>query len=135
MPPERFPHIVLDERFRNRESYRAHRQMIQGPVIPTRPRDAHANFLRARLSSAWQGAENRQAVAHATRDGIYLEFRSDPGAVLVVKSLEDMRSKKVRLLNVRTETDEAGQATTFATVYVSNDKRRQFLEKVERYQH
>lgn len=135
MPPERFPHIVLGERFRNRETYRAHRQMIQGPVIPTRPRDAHANFLRARLADAWQAAENRQAVAHATREGIYLEFRSDPGAVLVVKSLEDMRSKKVRLLNVRTETDEAGMATTFATVYVSNDKRRQFLEKLEHYQH
>jgi hypothetical protein len=135
MPPERFPHIVLDDRFRSREDYRAHRQTIQGPTIPARPRDAHANFLKARLAAAWQSADQRQAVSHATRDGIYLEFRSDPGAILVTKSLEELRTKKVRLLNVRAETDDDGRVTTFATVYVSNDKRRQFLDKIERYQH
>lgn len=135
MPPERFPHIVLDERFRAREDYRARPQRIEGPVIPQQPRNAHAEFLKARLAAAWQAADHRQAVSHSTREGVYLEFRSDPGAVLVTKSLEDMRSKKVRLLNVRAETDGDGKVTTFATVYVSNDKRRQFLEKVERFQH
>ena len=135
MASDRFPHIVLDERFRKREAYKAHRQVVASSPIPQRPRDAHANYLKQRLSTAWQSAENRQAVSHSTREGVYLEFRSDAGAVLVTKSLDDMRSRKVRLLNVRTENDPNGEPITYATVYVSNDKRKQFLEKIERFQH
>lgn len=135
MASDRFRHIVLDERFRKREAYQAHRQVVTTPAIPQRPRDAHANYLKQRLAEAWQSAANRQAVSHSTRDGVYLEFRGEVNAALVTKSLEDMRSKKVRLLNVRTEQDEQGRSITFATVYVSNDKRRQFLEKIERFQH
>lgn len=135
MSSERFPHIVLDERFRKREAYKAHRQVVTTTFIPQRPRDAHANYLKKRLAAAWLSAENRRAVSHSTRDGVYLEFRSDPNAALVTKGLEDMRSKKVRLLNVRTQNDAAGKRITLATVYVSNDKRKQFLEKIERFQH
>ena len=135
MAPDRFPHLVLDERFRQREAYKAHRQVVTSTPIPQRPRDAHDNYLKQRLAAAWTSAENRQAVSHATRDGVYLEFRSDPGAELVTKSLEDMRSKKVRLLNVRTQNDATGETITFATVYVSHDKRKQFLEKIERFQY
>jgi hypothetical protein len=135
MSSERFPHIVLDERFRKREAYKAHRQVVRANLIPQRPRDAHANRLKHCLLAAWQSAADRQAVSHSTREGVYLEFRSDAGAVLVTKSLDDMRSQKVRLLNVRTENDQAGRPITYATVYVSNDKRRQFLDKIERFQH
>lgn len=65
--------------------------------------------------------------SHANREGGYLEFKSDPGAVLVTKSLEDLRSKRIRLLNVRTVV-EGGEETTFATVYVANDKKHHFLQ-------
>ena len=41
-----------------------------------------------------------------------------------------MRSKKVRLLNIRTKQEEDGEVT-YATVYVSNDKKRHFLDKIE----
>ncbi len=135
MASDRFPHIVFDERFRKREAYKAHRQVVTSSPIPQRPRDAHANYLKQRLSTAWQSAANRQAVSHSTREGVYLEFRSDAGAVFVTKGLDDMRSRKVRLLNVRTENDPDGRPITYATVYVSNDKRKQFLEKIERFQH
>ncbi|GAB6905950.1 S8 family peptidase [Desulfosarcina cetonica] len=73
---------------------------------------------------------------------MYIEFKSDPGADLVTKSLEDIRSKKVRLLNVRTETvavtnPDTGApeevVTTYATVFVANEKKDHFLKKIQEY--
>ncbi len=67
---------------------------------------------------------------------------SDPGAELITKSLEEMRSKQVRLLNVRSVTEkvqdsETGettdQITTYATVYVANSKKQHFVKKIEDY--
>jgi len=133
MARARYRHIILDDRFRSRAEYRSHSVVIPRQAIPLRPREPHSLFLRQRLDEAWQTATTRQAVAHATRDGVYLEFRSDPGAVLITKSLDDLRSKKVRLLNVRTEVTEGEPPVTFATVYVANNKRQHFLAKIEAY--
>jgi len=85
-----------------------------------------------RLNAAWREAETEQAVHHADRNGVYIEFKSDPGADLVTKSLEDLRSKQVRLLNVRTE-GERDNPVTYATVYVAHEKKRHFLKKIEEY--
>lgn len=85
-----------------------------------------------RFNAAWQEAETEQAVHHTDRDGVYIEFKSDPGADLVTKSLEDLRSKQVRLLNVRTE-GERDNLVTYATVYVAHEKKRHFLKKIEEY--
>ncbi len=61
---------------------------------------------------------------------------------MVTKSLEDMRSKKVRLLNIRTEEEtisrgKQGQledvGTTYATVFLAHDKKDHFLKKIEDY--
>ena len=93
--------------------------------IPDRDREAHSKYLLGRLNLAWQQAENKQAVIHAVREGVYIEFKSDPGADLVTKSLDDMRSKQVRLLNVRTE-GKGDAAVTYATVYVANEKKNHF---------
>ena len=41
--------------------------------------------------------------------------------------------QKVRLLNVRVEEDAQEKVTTFATVFVANDKREHFLKKLEKY--
>ena len=43
-----------------------------------------------------------------------------------------MKSKKIRLLNVRTEQME-DETVTFATVYVAHDMKRYFLKKIEEY--
>ena len=102
------------------------------PHIPIRDRQPHSQFLLDRLNAAWQQAKNKQAVIHAIREGVYIEFKSDPGADLVTKSLDDMRSKKVRLLNVRTEGD-GDAAVTLATVYVANEKKGYFLSKIQEY--
>ncbi|MCK5139310.1 MAG: S8 family peptidase, partial [Thermodesulfovibrionia bacterium] len=84
------------------------------------------------FNSAWQQAETRKAVVHAVREGVYVEFKSDPGADLVIKSLEDMSSGKVRLLNVRIEGPEDAKVT-YATVYVANEKKNYFLRKIQEY--
>ncbi|MBI4651266.1 peptidase S8, partial [Candidatus Desantisbacteria bacterium] len=90
------------------------------PRIPDRDRQVHSKYLFDRLNIAWQQAEkNKQAVAHSVREGVYIEFKSSPGYDLITKSLEEMRSKKIRLLNIRTEGD-GDTAVTYATVYVAN---------------
>ncbi len=110
--------------------------------IPTRNPQAHSVFLRERLAQAWNKAENAQAVAHADRHGAYLEFKSDPDADLVSKSLEDMVSKRIRLLNVRTvkelvSNDKTGdmeeKTLTYATVFVAHEKKSHFLRKIQAY--
>ena len=102
------------------------------PQIPFREKDKHSKYLTERLKLAWQQADQELAVTHKEREGIYIEFESDPGMDLITKSLEDLRSKKIRLLNVRTEND-GEKDVTYATVYVANDKRKFFLDKIEEY--
>lgn len=41
--------------------------------------------------------ESELVAHHISRNGIYLEFKGNPGYDLATKGLEDMRSKKVRL--------------------------------------
>jgi len=139
---DRFRHIILKEP-PTQESFKSTKLGGAGKQIPPREdRQSHSEFLSHRFNQAWAATENEQAVAHVDRHGVYIEFKSDPGAYLVTKSLEDMRSKKVRLLNVRTvkvhipdevtgETEE--KVTTYATVYVSNEKRGHFLKKIQEY--
>lgn len=110
------------------------------PVIP-RDRRTHGQFLQQKFDQAWQNAVDERAVTHAARNGVYLEFISDPGAALVIQSLEDMRSKQVRLLNVRQITTSlvgadgtsAESTTTYATVYVANEQKKYFANKIAEY--
>jgi len=132
MAQDRLPHIFLEKtpeasNFTRPPSFGADRH------IPYRDPKAHSQHLIKKLSAAWQAAEHENAVYQAGRNGVYMEFKSDPGAELVTKGLEDFRSKeKVRLLNVRVETDGKG-ATTYATVYVPYAKQNLFLDKIEAY--
>ncbi|NOK63926.1 MAG: S8 family peptidase [Chloroflexi bacterium AL-W] len=115
-----------------------------GKSIPQRDRQSHSAFLQKQFQKAWQAAEDErtQVAAYTTRTGVYLEFKSYPNVELITKSLEDMHSKQVRLLNVRQEeitalnesTDEIeSHIITYATVFVANDKIQYFLKKLEDY--
>ncbi|MCL5058806.1 MAG: S8 family peptidase [Actinobacteria bacterium] len=131
MVQERFRHIFLSEppavtAYTSPPSFGSEKR------IPDRDRQIHSNYLTRKFNDAWREAENEQTVCHAGRSGVYIEFKSDPGADLVTKSLEDLRSKKVRLLNVRTE-EAGGRTVTYATVYVAHEKKGHFLEKIEAY--
>lgn len=141
MADTRLPHILLSEKPES-SLFTSTLSNPKKPNIPARQRDLHSNYLRNRLEQAWLASENERAVAHIERSGVYIEFKSDPGADLVIKSLEDLKSKKTRLLNVRTEkktiTDVANGVpkellTTYATVYVANEKKSHFLKKIEEY--
>ena len=131
MPNKRFPHLIVDQRFHSTKEYRSRPRPQSGPSIPFRDRDKHSQRLRKVFDESWKEAEEANAVSAKTRSGVYLEFKSDPDASLVTKSLEDLRSKKIRLLNVRVEESEDEKVTTFATVFVANEKREHFLNKLE----
>lgn len=129
MAVDRFRHIVLP--FGPESLDYAAKPGRSTERIPHRDRQRHSRYLRERLARAWQDAEDERAVIHVERHGVYLEFRSDPDADLLTKSLDNVRSG-VRLLNVRKEIQD-GQEVTFATVYVPNDRRGYFTDRIERY--
>ncbi len=141
MPLGKLPHLVLSAPPEIRE-FTSTSQMGAGTRIPSRNRQNHAVFLRNRLNQAWSESESEFVASHADRHGVYIEFKGSPDCDLVTKSLEDMRSKKVRLCNIRTvheivtngvtgETEEL--PVIYATVFVSNEKRQDFFEKIEKY--
>lgn len=107
---------------------------------PSIDRQAHGQYLQNRLRMAWKETESEYVAVHAERTGVYLEFQSSPGFELAIKSLEDLR-KGIRLCNVRkvrvreTDSDDEDKDTsiTYATVYIPNDKRQFFAEKIEQY--
>jgi hypothetical protein len=70
-------------------------------------------------------------VAHADRQGVYLDFYSEPGFDLILKSLEARRSG-IRLLNV-TKLGTGADERTRATVYVPREKVSYFLRRVSAY--
>ncbi|MCT0218475.1 S8 family peptidase [Synechococcus sp. CS-1329] len=87
--------------------------------------------MRRALETAWQQAEERRAVAHSSRQGVYLEFSSEPGFNLTLKSLES-RQAGIKLLNVRTEGQD-GEEITRATVFIPQEKSAHFLQKAIAY--
>jgi len=141
MSQEKFPHIILPS-IHEEKLFTSIQQGSSKKRVPDRDCQSHADFLRDKLTQAWEEAENELVVAHSERNGIYLEFKGEPGFELVTKSLEDMNSKKIRLCNVRYEdncviNEDTGKeevlSTTYATVFVAKEKRQHFFEKIEKY--
>lgn len=131
MASERFPHLFLAGPSDSRSDYSSPRRGGDGPRLRAQDRPTHAEEVRRALETAWQQAEERQAVAHSTRQGVYLEFSSEPGFDLTLKQLESLRSG-IRLLNVRTDENDGG-AITRATVFIPRDKSSHFLQKAIAY--
>ncbi|MDF1659828.1 MAG: S8 family peptidase [Verrucomicrobiales bacterium] len=131
MPPKRYPHLVLPGPSDKREDYSSPRRGGSAPHIKPQNRKDHAAALEKELNAAWQETNDRKVVAKSSRDGAYLQFSSEPGFDLVIKSLEAVQSG-VRLLNVRQE-KENGADVTRATVFVPQSKSSHFLKKVTEY--
>ena len=145
MATQRLHHIVLTDLPENNVFTSTTTGRNHFRILERDPR-AHGAFLQSKLQEAWSQAENEQAVYHITRKGIYLEFKGEQGYDLVTKSLEDRRSrdsdKWIRLLNVRSENamntnPETGEQelveTTYATVFVPHNKKKFFLDRIERF--
>ncbi len=131
MAAKRFPHLFLPGPSDSRDDYSSPRQGGEGPRLRPQDRPSHAEHVKTALSTAWAEAESRKAVAHSARSGVYLEFASEPGFDLVLKSLES-RKAGIKLLNVRVE-GVAGKETTRATVFIPSDKNAYFLKKAREY--
>jgi Subtilase family len=106
-------------------------------ALPPRPdRPAHAEKIKNGLIRAWeqarQEADERVAVSTPARSGTYIEFQSAPGFELKFESLEQ-RGSGIRLLNVRSTTDENGREIQLATIYIPFGKERILANKVDRY--
>ncbi|MDF7798132.1 S8 family peptidase [Pontiellaceae bacterium B1224] len=135
------PHIVLQGPNDSR-GYTSP-QSGGGPKFskPARNRASHAQYIAHRLDVAWAETETGLVAGHTERDGIYLEFRGQAGYDLATESLESIGRKNIRLCNIRTEEEqvlgENGQtkpaSVICATVYVPNDQRQYFANKVEAY--
>lgn len=140
MPGERdLPHLRIDG-----SSLAFHYTSVpqQGAAfrLPPRQRAQHAAYLLSKLDQAWKDTPDRSVVGHQVSEGIYLEFKSSPGFELKIKSLEDFKSKKIRLCNVRKRievSEESGQQVekevVLATVFVAHDKKQFFYKKVQEY--
>jgi hypothetical protein len=126
----RFRHLFLAGPT-NRTDFSSPRRGGSSHRLRSRDRQAHAAQITHKLEAAWQTAKERQVVAHAERNGVYLEFRSEPGFDLVLKSLESIRAG-IRLLNVKVE-GPVGEETTKATVFVPLTKEAHFIKKIREY--
>ena len=129
---EKLSHIILP----NKPEVRPYTSINSGgaeKVVIPRNRASHGAYLQQQFTDAWASSLASQIALVAARKGVYLEFVSDPNGDLVTKSLEDMRSRKIRLLNIRKETNDLGQLVTLATVYVANEKRSHFAKKLKDY--
>ena len=131
MAIERFPHLFLPGLSDRRDDYSSPRRGGDSPRLRPQDRPVHAESIRLALVTAWAQAEERRAVAYSSRSGVYLEFASEPGFDLVLKSLES-RQAGIKLLNVRIE-GCVGEETTRATVFIPADKSTYFLTKVIEY--
>ena len=130
MPAQSYPHIFLVGPNDTRR-FTSPQQGGSKLKIPQRDRADHAAWLEKKLNEAWAAAEGRQAAVHADRDGVYLDFYSEPGFDLILKSLEARRSG-IRLLNVHRE-KVGKEEFTRATVFVPKTQSHFFLKKVTSY--
>jgi hypothetical protein len=123
-PP--LPHLLVSGTARAEPYTYPHE--VRGPAfgLPPRSRLEHSDRLLAALSSARQALDElrqrRGAVGIAEDRGLYLEFESDPGFELMLKSLDRTR-EGIELVAVRERGD-----IMLATVFVGEGK----LQNLER---
>lgn len=129
MPP-RYAHIFIEGPTLQR-AFSSPRRGGETPRLYARDRIAHSAYIRSQITAAWESALESSAVYVNDRQGVYLEFSSEPGFDLAVKSLESIKSG-VRLLNVR-KLREGDSEITRATIYVPRSKASWFLNKVDAY--
>jgi len=98
-----------------------------GNACPKRDRKPHGEYIKKKLEEAWEESESELAVTHSGRKGINLEFKTSSD--IDIEKLESL-PQGIRLCNVR---DEEGSDTKYVTVYIPNDKKKIFFDKIEKY--
>lgn len=97
-----------------------------------RNRLTHGKHITEKLKQAWQDSDNELATIHSQRAGAYIEFQSALDCDIAIKSLEDLK-KGIRLCNVRKEIDEEEKSTDFITVFVPNNQKHIYFDKIKKY--
>lgn len=100
------------------------------PPLPPRNREKHSQRILRQFNRAWKKAE-RDAVSFASRDGVYLEFKSKKGFEFPTHLLENQQ-QKIRFLSKRTE-GEGEEQQTISTVYIPANKQHYFIKKINQY--
>ncbi|MCT1903530.1 S8 family peptidase [Oceanobacillus sojae] len=115
---------------KNALEYSSPRRPI-GTNFPVRPNvRTHGEFIQQRIKNSYErSADQKRAAAIKYKNGTYLEFSSESGYDLALKSLENIR-QGIRILNVR---EDLEKKITKATVYVPGGKEKYFVKKIEEY--
>lgn len=101
--------------------------------LPIRNQQQHGDYLRSRLTTAWENIEVDDSDMTNSNNGIYLEFISSPAFELCIKSLENL-NQEIRLCHVRKELDpDTAEITTYATVFVPILQKDYFFKKITAY--
>src|SRR5258708_779704 len=130
MPNEHYSHLFLENRH-TRKNYTNPSQGGSAPRLKQQDRDSHGARLISRFESAWKETTDRRAISEVTHYGMYVDFISEPGCDLALKSLESI-SSGIRLLNVR-HSGEGDAEIIHATVFIPQDKKKIFLNKATKY--
>ena len=99
--------------------------------FPVRPNvRTHGEFIQQKIKDSYErSTDQKRAAAIKYKNGTYLEFSSESGYDLALKSLENIQ-QGIRILNVR---EDLENTITKATVYVPCGKEKYFMEKAEEY--
>lgn len=130
MPNEYYPHLFL-KNIHTRKDYTNPISARNNLKIKDQDKISHGTRLIQYFEKAWKESETRRTVLKVERFGVYVDFISEPGCDLVLKSLESVPSG-IRLLNVRTSGTKTNKKT-YATVFIPNSEKNVFLGKVKNY--
>lgn len=140
MPETHLPHLFLPGPSNSRDFTRPGGGSRRLDIPKREDIAAHAALLTERLARALAEAENELAGYEVARGGVYLEFRGEPGHDLVIEGLENLRSKNMRVLNIRTDEvpveGSDGPETKrvrSATVFVKREAVTGFADKIQQY--
>jgi len=132
-----YPHLFVRAAPKS-SAFTSHLTARDNITFPDRTdRRGHAQFVRTALDNIWEASKNRiehrKTASLITRTGTYIEFQSAPGFDLKTKSL-DLGGSGIRLLNVVTKKDQAGNETIYATVFVPAGKEGVVVKKIDEYE-
>lgn len=99
---------------------------------PNRDVSFHASILKQKLENCLIQIQQEEQSNENIKKGFYLEFSSAPNFDLATKSLEN-RTEGIRLLNVQEKKQENDTNIVTATVYIPDNKKNYFLNKVNDY--
>src|SRR5208337_750880 len=129
--PKKLPHLIL-KNTASPELYISTRSAF-GPEItfPPRDRQSHGTFLKERIENVKKEAiglaKEKAAYGIDTRNGICIQFESDPAFPLKLESVEAV-NMGIELLAVNTIDNK-----TVATVFVPDGKLSYFVKRLENY--